>query len=42
MIKINSFKNHRKPSVLLLKIFEIQKISKFSGLVKFPVMGEEF
>jgi len=39
---LNKFKNHRKPSVLSLKVFEIQKISEFSGLVKFPEMGKEF
>jgi hypothetical protein len=42
MEKINIFKNHGKPSVLSLKVFEIQKILKFSGLVKFPEMGKEF
>jgi hypothetical protein len=54
------FKNHRKLSVLSLKVFEtkksfyeilgyqelkipeIQKISRFSVLIKFPEMGEEF
>lgn len=32
----------QKPSVLSNKVFDIQKIYKFSGLIKFPEMGKEF